>query len=116
MSVGGTGLLDQRCVLFQYTPSSGVNGVVVERYPEYGTRWCRIEPPSGREITIGQRETHRVDAVLVFRQHVPVDAKWLARVHDTVYRVLAVLPRRMQGLTHVLAQYADDANDTLVES
>lgn len=116
MSVGATGLLDQRCVLFEYTVSAGVNNVPIERYPEWGTRWCRIEPPTGRETTIGQRETHRVDAVLVFRQHVPVDAKWLARVHGTVYRILGVLPRRMQGLTHVLAQYADDASNTLVES
>jgi len=116
VSVGATGLLDRRGTLFQYTVSSGTNGVVIERYPEWGTRWCRVEPPTGREVTAGQREAHRIDAVLVFRSHVPVDAKWLCRVGSTVYRVLAVLPRRMQGLTHVMAQYADDAADTLVES
>jgi len=116
MSVGGTGLLDQRATLYQYASSTGSNGIPIERYPEYGKRWCRIEPPTGRELTIGERETHRVDAVLVFRHHVPVDPKWMAKVGATVYRVLAVLPRRMQGLRHVLAEYADDANPTLVAS
>jgi head-tail adaptor len=116
VSVGATGLLDRRCRLFAYTVDVDEAGLPLERYPEWGTRWCRLEPPTGREVTAGQREAHRIDAVLVFRADIPVDAKWLARVGGHVYRVLAVLPRRMQGLVHVMAQSADDAPDTLVES
>ena len=116
MSVGGTGLLDQRATLFAYTQDMGFNQVVVERFTEWGTRWCRLEPPTGREVTVGQREAHRVDAVLVFRADIPLGANWLVRVAGTVYRVLALLPRRMQGLQHVLATTADDDASTLVES
>jgi len=115
-SNAATGLLNQRATLYQYAVTTGTNGVVVERYPEFGQRWCRLEPPSGREVTIGQRETHRVDAVIVFRQDVPIGDRWLIEVADSVYRVLAVLPRRMAGLKHVLAAWADDAQDTVVAS
>lgn len=116
MSVGGTGLLDQRATLFAYTVAVDDTGTPIERYIEWGTRWCRLEPPSGREVTAGLREAHRVDAVLVFRAAVPVQARWLARVGGYVYRVLAILPRRMQGLQHVLLARTDDEGATLVES
>lgn len=115
-SGAATGLLNQRATLYQYAVTTGTNGVVVERYPEYGQRWCRLEPPTGREVTLGQRETHRVDVVIAFRANVPVGARWLVEVRDAVYRVLAVLPRRMAGLVHVLATHADDAQDTVVAS
>lgn len=111
-----TGLLNQRATLFQYTVATGTNNVPVERYTEYGKRWCRLEPPSGREVTIGEREGHQISAVLMFRQDVPVGARWLVRVGGEVYRVLAVLPRRMQGLVHILAAWADTEAQTLVES
>lgn len=116
MSVGATGLLDQRATLFAYTVDTDPIGVPVERFTEWGSRWCRLEPPTGRELTLGQRETHRVEGVLVFRADIPIDAKWLARVGGNVYRILAVLPRRMQGLQHVLVAFADDDGATLVES
>lgn len=116
MSRGGTGLLDQRGTLFAYTVAMGTNNVPVERYPEWGTRWCRLEPPSGQERTAAQREAHRWDAIIAFRGDIPIERDWLVRVAGLVYRVVAVLPRRMQGLTHVYAASADDTADTLVES
>jgi head-tail adaptor len=111
-----TGLLNQRATLYRYAVTAGVNGVPVERYPEFGKRWCRLEPPTGREVTLGDRETHRIDAVLAFRSDVPIGARWLVAVGGSVYRVLAVLPRRMAGLVHVLAAWADDDAATVVAS
>jgi len=116
VSVGGTGLLDQRVTLYAYAVTVDDTGVPVERYPEWGTRWGRIEPPTGRERTLGEREAHQIDAVLVLRTEIPVLARWLAEVGGVVYRVLAILPRRMQGLQHLLVTTADDAAETVVES
>lgn len=121
---GLTGRLDQRLRLYSYTPSESA-GVVTEGYTYQATRWGAIEPPSGREVTMGAAGRERVDGVATFKAEVLVDpglgSRWMVKEESAAgwatlggwWRVLSVLPRRRQQVVQCLLQWADDAQSTV---
>ena len=118
MPAGLTGRLDQRLRLYAYTPSESA-GVITEGYTYRSTRWGRLEPPGGREVTLFGAERERVDGVVTFKREVLSDpglgARWMIREQTANgwWRVLSVLPRRGQQVVQALVQWADDAQGTV---
>jgi head-tail adaptor len=110
------GFLDQRVTLYRYEKSVSGRGTPIERYPEDSIRWGRVEPATGRESSVGLKEGTRIDALLVLRDDLVVGNFWLARVDGLLYRVLAPLRRRAQGVRYYLLQYAEEALPTTVAS
>jgi hypothetical protein len=55
--------------------------------------WCARAAPTGREITIGMKPEHRIDAVFGFAAEVPVGILDGIICGGVSYRVRAVLPR-----------------------
>ena len=121
---GLTGRLDQRFRLYEYGSSTS-DGVVTERFTYRATRWGRLEPPTGREMTLGAAERERVDAVVTFKGEVlsspGLGARWMVKTQGAGgwgyvggwWRVLTVLPRRGQQVVQALVQWADDAQTTV---
>lgn len=117
---GLTGRLDQRFRLYSYT-GTNTSGVLVESFTYETTRWGRLEPPTGSEVTLGATERGRVDGVLTMRSEVLTDPglglKWRVKPEgaggeDAVggwWLVISPpLRRRGQQVVQFLLQWADD--------
>lgn len=77
--------------------------------------WASFGVPTGREIALGAQADRQVDAVFGVAVGVPVDPHGLVRCDGSLYRVVAVLPRR-HGLDErqVLAEHVDAAEYSIL--
>jgi hypothetical protein len=111
-------LRNQRWTRYTLTETT-VDGVPTKSYHLSVTRWARLVPPSGMELTAGLGAEHRVDGILVFSEEVTVSEHdvWLDE-DDQVYEVRAVVPRKMRAEWHVPVERSTQADGTyyLVES
>ena len=126
---GLTGPLNQRFRIYRYAATdTDADGVMSETYTYEATRWGRLEPPSGREITMGAAERERVDGVLTMKAEVlsspGLSARWMIKTQGAGgwssiggwWRILTVLPRRGQQVVQALVQWGDDAQTPTVVS
>ena len=67
---GQAGRLDQRFRLYSYAATQTAGGVLEEAFTYEATRWGRLEPPTGREVTLGGAERGRIDGILTMRSEV----------------------------------------------
>jgi hypothetical protein len=87
-----------RALVFEYH-DAGSEGQVDSTYlvrdsGEDDQMWhCSRIPPSGREVTIGMKAAHRVDAVFGFAAHVPITVDDAILCDGASYLVRAVLER-----------------------
>ncbi len=108
-----TGLRDQRIRVFGYN-STGSDGWASSEFPYVGEYWGRLEPAGGREATIAAQAQQKVDAVAVFDINVEVQRDGILKGPDgKIYKVTAVLPRRMAKEQEVFCEYGDDATYSL---
>lgn len=118
---GLTGRLDQRFRLYSYAATQTSGGVLEEAFTYEATRWGRLEPPTGREVTLGAAERGRVDGILTMRSEVltspGLDLRWRVKPEgaggeDAVggwwLVVSPPLRRRAQQVVQFLLQWADD--------
>lgn len=108
------GLRDQRIRIYDYSAVDS-GGYQSSSYAYVAERWGRLEAPGGREATVAAQANQQIDAVVSFAADAPVTANGILKVVSTakVYRVTAVLPRRMLNELEVYAVHNDDASLTL---
>jgi hypothetical protein len=108
---------DQRGRVYGYS-DVGTGGLMDSKYTFLYERWCRKEPPSGKEVTTGLKAEHRIDAVWSFDDHVVIPENGALKINGEVYLVRAVMPRRVAREVQVYAELVrgDQSTVNLAES
>lgn len=88
-----------RALIGHYVDVSVEPGIEVAEYavdpsPDVdGMWWCSVSQPTGREVTVGMRPEHRIDVILGFAAHAPVEVPGASRVAGVLYLHRAILNR-----------------------
>jgi hypothetical protein len=87
-----------RAYVYDYS-DTGTDGEIVPTYLLHasgaadGAWWCARAVPTGREVTTGMAADHRIDSVLNFSAHAPINDDSLVIVDGVSYFVRAILAR-----------------------
>jgi hypothetical protein len=107
------GLRDRRVRLYAYRDANAAvpGGYMETQYTFTEERWARLEPPTGREKTLGERAGKEIDGVLALAAEANVDPRGAVKDVRTgdVYRILATLPRRLAHEIQLLLVRDPDA-------
>jgi hypothetical protein len=83
-----------------YTYSdAGSGGLMASRYVKsassdaHGEWWCSRAVPTGKEVTVGMKADHRIDAVFGFAAQAPVSEHGAIVCDGVQYLIRAVLDR-----------------------
>lgn len=105
-----------RALLGRYVDVSVETGVASAEYEAQpspdadGLWWVGLQRPTGLEITVGMKPEYRIDAVLNFASHAPVEIPGASRIDGVEYIHRAVLPRdHGRDELLVLAETSQDA-------